>query len=187
MRIAEHGNAVARLRGLCDGLLEGSPCDGHCVVVAPLSMPPVFRTLLDHTDHMTEVLKTHYERPVELNVLQERREGRTYSRKILLMRAGTRQVVEFGIVRIDLDRTDAAVRAEILARRTPLGEILIRRNVLRRIEPRWFFRFDAPCPLLDFFKPDEVKTAYGRLGTIHCDGEPAIELVEVVSAARATD
>jgi hypothetical protein len=75
-----------------------------------------------------------------------------------------------------------AVRAEILAKRSPLGEILIRHNVHRRIKPRWFMRFPARGPMLTFFGDAGDRPLYGRIGTIYCNEKPAIELLEIVTA-----
>ena len=50
------------------------------------------------------------------------------------------QVVQFGIARVSFRYCSAAVRQEILAGNTPLGRILIRHNVLRRVQPTAFLR-----------------------------------------------
>ena len=74
------------------------------------------------------------------------------------------------------------VRKEILAKESPLGEILIRHNVHRRIKPRWFMRFPARGPILSFFGDAGGLDLYGRIGTIYCDEKPAIDLLEIVTA-----
>ena len=149
--------------------------------VAAEDLPQAIRSLLAHNDHMTDTLRQHFGHEIELNVLDHRQNGDFYQRHITLTLAGSGRVVEAGLVRIDLRYTTEAVRAAILERRTPLGDVLIQANVLRRIEPRWYFRFGEGCPLLaDFCRP-ELRVAYGRLGTIFCDEAPAIELLEVVA------
>jgi chorismate-pyruvate lyase len=150
-------------------------------VVASETMPPEYRRLLDHPDHMTTRLQEHHGAPVALTVLEERQIRDTYERRIVLRPAGRERIVEVGLVRIHLNFAPAPVRREILARRRPLGDILIQAGVLRRIEPRWFFRFDRPCPLLEDFGSGAVSSAFGRLGTIYCHDEPAVELLEVVT------
>jgi len=87
-------------------------------------------------------------------------------------------------VRIDLGYTSDSVRAAILDRKMPLGDVLIRANVLRRIEPKWYYRFAEDCPLLADFGEAQPQSAYGRLGTIYCDEQPAIELLEIVYDER---
>jgi hypothetical protein len=62
-----------------------------------------------------------------------------------------------------------------------LGAVLIKHNVLRRVKPRWFMSFPKDGPVMALFGPSEhVGPAYGRIGTIYCDGEPAIEVMEIV-------
>jgi hypothetical protein len=54
--------------------------------------------------------------------------------------------------------------------------------VLRRIKPRWFMRFPGGGPLLTFFGDTTGRPMYGRIGTIYCNEEPAIDLLEIVTA-----
>lgn len=149
-------------------------------LVDPADLPPLARDLLVHEEHMTLKLRAHCRCPVSLKVLNERRDGSIYSREILLLRVDNQAPVEFGIVRIHENLLPPKAVAEIHARAMPLGDILIASDVLRRIEPRWYFRFDpgsAPATALGNV------TAYGRLGVIHCDHQPAIEVLEVVPMA----
>ena len=150
-------------------------------VIAAGDVPPPFDGLLVHREHMTATLGRHHGRPVELRVLRFRIDGDTYSREIVLTPAGSETIVEYGIVRLDLSVVSPAVRAEIEARRAPLGDILIRHDVLRRIEPQWYLRFGGQSPILGHFGASGAREAYGRLGTIYCDEAPAIELLEVVA------
>ena len=175
--------AIAMLRELCQPLKGGTGVHPQCVVVQPNEIPHPADALLVHHDHMTEVLQRHYGRPVDVHVLDERLDGNMYTRKVKLTPAGTTEpVVEWGIARLDLNFMPDAVRKEILAKRSPLGEILIRHDVHRRIKPRWFMRFPGRGPLLTFFGDPNAKPMYGRIGTIYCDEKPAIELLEIVTA-----
>jgi hypothetical protein len=174
--------ALIALRELCRPLTGGEAVEPKCVVVQPNEIPHPTDALLVHHEHMTEVLERRYGRPVELHVLDERLDGDIYTRKIKLIPAGGDTVVEWGIVRLGLRFMSDAVRGEILAKRSPLGEILIRHDVHRRIKPRWFMRFPARGPMLTFFGDAGDRPLYGRIGTIYCDEKPAIELLEIVTA-----
>ena len=180
-RIADCRDAHSALAALCDGLPEAAGPAPPFEETDPARMPPLFRKLLAHQDHMTTALEDHYGRPVELRVLADQLSGDSYSRAILLTLRGTDRVVEFGIVRMDLRFSGTDVKGEILERRRPLGDILIRHDVLRRVEPRWYVHFATGCPWLDHFGPGAVAEAYGRLGIIYCDHQPAIELLEIVA------
>ncbi|MCG8407453.1 MAG: hypothetical protein MI923_19815 [Phycisphaerales bacterium] len=173
-----------------DALLDlGSDFFGPDLVDATLmppdQVPSPFDGLLVHNEHMTTSLQRYHGLPVELEVLEERTNQDLYHRKILLTVQGTDHVVEVGVARINLGCTSDDVRAEIQKRETPLGDILIRHNVMRRIEPRWFFRFERPGPLIAAFDRPIDGPVYGRVGMIYFDEEPAIELLEVVAPDKA--
>lgn len=160
----------------------GTEISPQCAVVQPDEIPFPQDQLLVHHDHMTVVLERHHGAAVVVHVLEEHREGDFYTRKISLTPAGSDTVVEWGIVRLDFRYMAPDVRDEILRKALPLGAILIKHGVLRRIKPRWFLRFPADGPILGLFgdpRP-ECGPAYGRIGTIYCNEEPAIELLEIV-------
>jgi hypothetical protein len=150
-------------------------------LLPPEALPEPYRGLLVHTHHMTVTVEAFYGSRVDVRVLDRRHDGDTYARKILLTLQSDGRVVQSGLVRIRLNFCSAAVRAAILEEQTPLGRILIEHDVLRRIEPTAYFRV-RPGPYLRgwFGRPDPFDT-YGRLGIIHCDEQPAIELLEVLA------
>ena len=158
--------------------------------VQPDDMPEPYRWLLVHDAHMTKVLEARYDRPVELHVVENHLEEdrHRYARRIFLTLPGTSHELEYGVVRLDLNQMPEDVKAEILARQKPLGAILIGHDVHREVQPHWYLRFDAGCPMLRWFGNRAGTTdggpMYGRIGTIYCDGEPAIELLEIATGAE---
>jgi chorismate-pyruvate lyase len=168
---------LAGLRSLADGLIEIGSSD--VTLIERADVPPPFKALLVHHEHMTSTLEEYYSAAVDLVVLRDQQDEDLYRRMILLRRSDTNGIVEFGIVRIQLDCVGADVREEILAGRRPLGEILLQKNVLRKIEPKWFVRFERSSCIGAFF-PGVSSDLYGRLAIIHYDGRAAIELLEVV-------
>ena len=180
MRLTDYDTAHEAIVGLCEEFLDIDAllADSRCV--DPAETPAPYRELLVHNEHMTTKLAAFHGAAVELRVLGERLGAGSYNREIALALPGG-DVVEFGAVRVRFQHVPDDVRAEILARQTPLGDILIRHDVLRRIEPRWFVRFGPGSSVLGYFAAGTGE-AYGRIGTIYCDGEPAIELLEVVVA-----
>jgi chorismate-pyruvate lyase len=108
--------------------------------VEPGDMPPDYQTLLAHNDHMTVTVEAFHGSEVDVRVLQEHREGEVYSRTSLLVCRSTGRVVQLGIVRINLHGLSQEVREEIESRRIPLGRVLIRHNVLRRVELQRLWR-----------------------------------------------
>lgn len=152
----------------------------ECSIVQPENIPHPSDELLVHHQHMTVVLQRHHGGPVRVHVLEEKLEGDRYTRKISLTRQGSDEVVEWGIVRLDFRFIPEAAKREILAKEMPLGAILIKHKVHRRIKPRYFLRFPEGSAVLKLFDADSAKPLYGRLGTIYCDEEPCIELLEIV-------
>jgi hypothetical protein len=144
-------------------------------------VPEPYRGLLVHEHHMTVTVEAFHGDLVNVRVLERVHAGDTYARKILLELQGTGRVVQFGIVRINLGFTSPAVREAIVAEGTPLGRVLIEHGVLRRIEPTQFLRVIPGPAMMRWFGLDRPRPTYGRLAYIHCDNQPAVELLEVVT------
>jgi hypothetical protein len=172
-----NGPALPELYGL---FRPEVPPPVHEVIPAD-AVPAPYHGLLVHSEHMTVTVEAFHGSLVDVRVLESRREGDVYARKILLTRRSDGRVVLFGIVRIRLHFCSEPVQATILLEKTPLGRILIDHDVLRRIEVTDYFRV-MPGPMLtQWFGLDWPRTTYGRLGIIHCDEQPAIELLEVLA------
>src|SRR5688572_31102424 len=139
--LEEYVTPQEALLDLCSPFVGATNVAPECEVVGKDEMLEPFRWLLVHRNHMTKVLEAQYGRPVDLDVVEHKLDGDLYTRKILLRPAGTHVVVEFGIVRLNLRFVPKGVREEILDRKTPLGAILIRHKVLRRVEPKWYLKF----------------------------------------------
>lgn len=178
-RLADVAGAQAALTDLCRPFV-GDRFHPECVVVHPDAIPYPADALLVHHEHMTVVLQKHHGRPVDVHVLEEHLDGDAYTRKISLTPAGSDVVVEWGIVRLNFKYMSDAVREEILAKQLPLGAILIKHDVHRRIKPRYFLRFPENGQVLNLFSSQCPHPAWGRLGTIFCNDEPCIELLEMV-------
>jgi hypothetical protein len=149
-------------------------------VIPADQVPPPYHGLLVHQHHMTVTVEAHHGDLLNVRVLDRRHQGDVYARKILLTLQGSGRVVQFGIVRIHLNYCTPAVRQAIVAGKTPLGRILIQHNVLRRIEVTDYLRVTPGPAMMKWFGLDRPRTSYGRLGIIHCDGRPAVELLEIV-------
>jgi hypothetical protein len=144
-------------------------------------VPPPYHDLLVHSHHMTVTVERFYGQPVDVKVLNSRINGHDYARRILLTLRDTGRVVQFGIVQLDLDQLSPQVRAEILEQKSPLGRVLIRNNVFRRVEPTAYLRVTPNELMCSWFGLAEPVETFGRLGVIYCDGKPAIEVLEVMA------
>lgn len=182
---SEASHAMSALRNLCGEFFEEAGWIADCEVLLPNEMPPLARKLLAHHEHMTPTLREYYGGELQLTPLTCHHEADSYARKILLtlQNGNDERVVEFGIVHIDLSRVGARVREQIVSQKTPLGDILRQAGVMTRVDPKWFVRFPSSTPIAKFFTTDTA-AVYGRLAMIYVNGEPAIELLEVISAAE---
>ena len=144
-------------------------------------VPAPYHGLLVHEHHMTVTVEAHHGDRVNVVIHNRRHDGPYYARRIFLALQKSGRIVQYGLVRINLRYCAPAVRAEIIAGETPLGRILINHDVLRRIEPTGFLRVVPGPELMNRFGLSEPTPTYGRLAYIHCDGQPAIELLEVVA------
>jgi chorismate-pyruvate lyase len=148
--------------------------------VGPGEMPPLARELLAHENHMTVTVEAHYGCPVNVRVLQRKSTKSHYAREIVLTRRDDDQVVQYGIMRVNLSYLDPTVRAEIEREETPLGRILIEHDVLRQIHLFSLWKIDPSPLLLRTLELNSPQTIYGRTAMIYCDHEPAVELLEIV-------
>ncbi|MDA7950370.1 MAG: hypothetical protein MPJ24_02695 [Pirellulaceae bacterium] len=166
---------------------------GKTTEVLPAELPTYANYLLNHQGHMTETMERFHRGPVTVAVLDRNHEGESYQRKILLARKEDKGVVQFGIVRLYLKYLPEDVQTKILAEERPLGRILIENEVLRKVELTSLWKIEPGDELLSHFQNcgdrkeakekswNELTTLYGRTAMIYCNGEPAIELLEIAS------
>ncbi len=133
---------------------------------------------------MTVTVEQFYGDKVNVRVLQVRRQEDDYARKILLVLTGSEKVVQFGVVRVNLAFLSTAVKDQIVAGGTPLGRVLINHNVLRRIEPVSFLQVSLGKTLAGQFSVPPGTAAFGRIGVIFTDNQPAIEVLEVLAPVQ---
>jgi chorismate-pyruvate lyase len=149
--------------------------------VPAAEVPPPYHGLLVHEHHMTVTVEAFHGDLVDVRVLEKQVTGEQYARKILLALQKTGRVVQLGLVRINFRYCTPEVRDEIVSERTPLGRVLIEHNVMRRIEPTSFLRGTPGPEMMTWFGLTAPEPVYGRFALIHFDGQPAIELLEIVA------
>jgi len=162
-------------------LFPESPDRPDAVEVPAGEVPEPYHRLLVHNHHMTVTVEEFYHSPVDVQVLDCRRNGNEYARKILLKTRETGNVVQFGLVRINLSVCPPAVREAIVEGKTPLGRVLIQHDMLRRIEPVAFLRVVLRAEMAGWFGVETGATTYGRLGVIYTGDRPAVEVLEILT------
>lgn len=156
------------------------------------SLPPPFAELLDHASHMTVAMERFYGGPVSVEVLAVRdndgaaADGREWYEREIVLRVDDGQVVQHGIVRIDLGRVSSGVANDIRAGRAPLGRLLIAAGMLREVQRVALLAVDIGPRLAAAFgvgQPDArgARQTFGRVAEIALDGVPAVELLEIVA------
>jgi chorismate-pyruvate lyase len=143
-------------------------------------VPTPYRGLLAHTNHMTVTVESFHSDSVDVEVLRSSCSAEQYCREILLRTHSAGLVVQYGIVRLSLKFLPEAPRAEILEQKKPLGRVLIEHDVLRKIELFELLKIECGAALAKFFSVPQGTITYGRTAILHCNNEPAIELLEIV-------
>jgi hypothetical protein len=172
-------NPHDELRALIALFPDGPPLIERAEHVAQALTPEPYKTLLVHDQHMTVTMERYHGTSVDVQVLAQRRDGDLYARKILLNKHGTTTPVQFGIVRFHLNFVTEPVRREIVAGEIPLGRILINHNVLRHIDLGAILLLTAGPGLAAALQMPVGGVTYGRMATIFCNHQPAVDLLEV--------
>lgn len=167
----------------------------------PVEKVPVpYDRLLDHNGHMTVTVEAFHRQKVDVRVHRTTRSetlrsemsqthmaesatprtGSWYAREITLVGSESGKVVQYGIVRLNVDTLSADVWRQIESQSVPLGRVLIENGVLREVQLQGLWRVEAGPALAELLDVSLDATVYGRTALIYCDGEPAIELLEIV-------
>lgn len=162
-------------------LFPDSPDRPDAAEVPAAAVPQPYQRLLVHSHHMTVTIEQFFRGPVDVEVLACRQVGYEYARKILLHTRQDGRVVQFGLVRINLAVCPEAVRQEIVEGKTPLGRVLIRHDMLRRIEPVAYLRVSLPAAMAKWFGVEDGAATHGRLGVIYTGDRPAVEVLEILA------
>jgi hypothetical protein len=179
-------NPLDELRALTDLFPEPEPLFVSAIHIPSATTPEPYKTMLVHDHHMTVAMETYHRTSVDVDVLDRRLDGDLYVRKIVLYKHGTRIPVQFGLVRFNLQYVTEAVRQQILSEQIPLGRVLIEHNVLRHIDLGAILEITAGLPLARYLAMPVGGVTYGRMATIFCNRQPAVDLLEI-SAPLAVD
>jgi hypothetical protein len=147
--------------------------------------PEPYKQMLAHDSHMTVTMESYHNTKVDVKIFDRLLEANVYSRKIALLKSGTDDVVQFGIVRFHFEYVTDEVRTEILAGEIPLGRVLINHNVLRHIDLGAILKITAGPGLAECLQMGVGEVTYGRLATIFCNNKPAVDLLEISAPLQA--
>lgn len=151
-----------------------------CEQIGASEVPDPYRQLLVHNNHMTVTLEQFHGCPVRVRPYLVHRQKDWYGRKLDLFADADGQMVMTGVALVNFGFCPDKVRDLIVAEQMPLGRILIENDILRRISASAFLRFSPHDDFVLRFGRRDGKPAYGRLATIFCEENPAVELLEIV-------
>lgn len=141
-------------------------------------VPRALCALLSAPRPLTPRLEALHGEPLALRVLERRRHGDVYGRRVVLVRGDGVPVV-LGAIEIDLARLAPAIRDEVLAEAVPFGHILVgavaRPDALLRVACDPFIAAALALPI-------ERAWLYGRRRTL-VDGQRATvaTIVEILA------
>lgn len=147
------------------------------------AMPQPYRDLLVHDDDMTPTLERYHSDGLHLRVISRREEAGSLFREVVLVRDADEQPVEFGAIRIEVEKFPELTREVIRACRQPLGSIMAEYGVEHSGHPSAYFQV----------VPDDVirqalgqpasgdLVLYGRHNVhVSPDGQPLAHVVEIL-------
>jgi chorismate-pyruvate lyase len=151
-------------------------------VLTGAEVPEPFRRLLVHEQDMTPTLEEYYGDDIELRVLGRRRRGQEYWREVVLLLRESGHPVEFGAIRVLLDRFPEEARRVILEERTPLGHIMRDFRVIHTCQPNAFLELSADALIGATLQLSGRPEVYGRHNRLY--GPDGLLLSEVVEILR---
>jgi chorismate-pyruvate lyase len=148
------------------------------------AVPQPYKRLLVHQNDMTPTLEKFHGRDIHLRLLGRRRKGSGYFREVALLLDGTDQPVEFGAIKIYLNRFAPEVRRQILEERRPLGHVLQECGVKHTSRPKAFLRLASDRFINEALQLTGANVLYGRRNTLlDPQDRPLAEIVEILPPA----
>ena len=148
-------------------------------------VPQPYKQLLVHNDDMTPTLERFHGCDLHLRILGRRRRGNEYFREVALLADGTDEPVEFGAIKINLNRFSEETQRHILEEKRPLGHILREDGVQHSSRPRAFLRVASDRFINEALRLTGANVLYGRRNTLYDpEGRSLAEIVEILPPSR---
>jgi chorismate-pyruvate lyase len=148
------------------------------------NVPEPYKRLLVHQQDMTSTLENFHGDTLRVRVLSRRRRQSEYCREVILYLQSTQTPVEFGAIKIYLDRFPAAARKQILAEEWPLGRVLKDCRIAYKSQPKAFLRIASDKLINELLHLRGANLLYGRRNTLFDpSGQTLAEIVEILPPA----
>jgi len=147
-------------------------------------VPQPYRALLVHSSDMTSTLASFYGETPRLRVLTRERRNESYKREVILWVTEGARPIEYGVIRIHLDRLPPAARQLVLQEERPLGDILNGEAIAFLSWPQAFFRLKSDAHAGAALGMRHPGFLYGRRNVL-LDGSRHLlaEVIEVLAPA----
>jgi hypothetical protein len=151
-------------------------------------VPHPYQELLVHSSDMTPTLAGFYGQSLGLRVLSRERAGNSYKREVILWLAGDTRPVEYGVIRICLDRLPPGARRLVLQEQRPLGDILHGEAIPHLSWPQAFFQLKADAHAGAALGLRRARILYGRRNVL-LDGSRQLlaEVIEVLAPVAKSE
>ena len=148
----------------------------------PADLPASMRHLLDHHRDMTPTLEEFYGDRLQVRVLGRLVDGPLYYREVALTLTGTGRPVEYGVIRVHLDRLPPTAQARVRAEQQPFGRILQEDGLPHQGWPGAFFQIRRGARLRALLDLPHGGPLYGRRNLLaNPVGQPLAEVVEILA------
>jgi hypothetical protein len=145
------------------------------------AIPEPYKSLLVHERDMTSTLESFHKAGIHLRLVSRDQRGDEYFREVVLVLDGSEKPVEFGAIKIQLDRFPEKVRQEILREQYPLGHLLKDFAIEYQSCPRAFLRVASDKTINGLLGLSGAHLLYGRRNTLlNPAGESLAEIVEIL-------
>ncbi len=145
-------------------------------------VPEPYRQLLVHKNDMTPTLEKFHGARIHIRVLGKTLNENDYYREVVLLLDESNKPVEFGAIKINLDRFPEPAREAILGETLPLGTILAEFNIVHTSRPKAFLRVASDPLINEALEMSGAHVLYGRRNTLFDhEGLPLAEIVEVLT------
>lgn len=149
--------------------------------VEPDQIPEPFKSLVVHQKDMTPTLERFYDDQIYIEVLHKDFSDQHYFREVVLKLEKSHQPVEFGAIRIFLERMPMNAREAILKEHIPLGHILEIYQVEHTSCPIGYLRMEPDQLIKRTLGDSKSKWLYGRRNRLsNPSGDPLAEIVEIL-------
>jgi chorismate-pyruvate lyase len=150
----------------------------------PAEVPAPYHGLLVHSADMTPTLQNFYRSPMAIRVLNRERHQQSYFREVVLRREDNSQPVEYGVIRICLDRLPATAARRVLEEQRPLGGILQAEAIPHLSWPQNFFAVSVDAHIAGALHIPAAGTLYGRRNVLLDASRRLIaDVIEVLAPA----